>query len=216
MASRSIEDRLLEAQIAIDNSLNIPDILTAVTPYGYGQLVLQEAQDKYNEVMALVAAQQKEYGEQYEATANLQAAWDAADIAYKRSLKSCRILFSPDHKAYGALGLAGTRKKTLSGWIMQVTSFYTNLLGDPDFITVLSQFGYDQAKLAAEYALVQAVMDANAVQDKERGEAQHATKARDVKLDELEAWVSRYKQVAKLALEDKSQLLEQLGWVVPS
>jgi hypothetical protein len=80
----------------------------------------------------------------------------------------------------------------------------------------LSQFDYDQAKLAAEYALVQAVMDANAVQDKERGEAQHSTKARDMKLDELEAWVSRYKQVAKLALEDKSQLLEQLGWVVPS
>ena len=211
---RSIEDRLLEAQVAIDNSLNIPTILNAVSMLGYDLARLQAARALYDEVMALVAAQKLEYGDQYEATAVVNAAWETADLAYKRTLKACRILFKGNASAAGALNLSGSRKKSLSGWLEQATTFYTNLLNTPDFITALLEFGYDQAKLEAEAALVQAVYDANAVQDKERGEAQEATLVRDAKLDELDEWVARYKQVAQLALEDSPQMLEQLGWVV--
>ncbi len=211
---RSISERLLEAQVAIDNSLNIPAILNAVSVFGYDQPRLQAARALYDEVMELVAAQKREYGDQYEATAVVNAAWETADLAYKRTLKVCRILFKGNASAAGALNLSGSRKKSLSGWLEQATTFYTNLLNTPDFITALAEFGYDQAKLEAEAALVQAVYDANAVQDKERGEAQEATLVRDAKLDELDEWVARYKQVAQLALEDSPQMLEQLGWVV--
>ena len=213
---RSISDRLLEAQVAIDNSLNIPAILNAVSAFGYDLARLQAARALYDEVMALVAAQKREYGDQYEATAVLQTAWDSADAAYKRTLKVCRILFKGNAKAAGALNLSGSRKKSLSGWLEQAITFYTNLLNTPDFITALAEFGYDQAKLEAEAALVQAVENANAAQDKERGEAQESTLARDAKLDELDEWVARYKKVAQLALEESPQQLEQLGWVVKS
>ena len=211
---RSIDERLVEAQVAIDNSLNIPVILDAVTLFGYDQPRLQAARALFDAVMALVAAQKREYGDQYEATAVLQTAWDNADIAYKRTLKVCRILFKGNVKATGALSLSGRRKKSLSGWMEQAVNFYTNLLSVPELSAALVEFGYDQARLEAEAALVQAVVDANAAQDKERGEAQEATLARDAKLDELDAWVARYKQVAQLALEASPQPLEQLGWVV--
>ena len=211
---RSIEDRLLEAQVAIDNSLNVPAILNAVSAFGYDLARLQAARTLYEEVMALVAAQKREYGEQYEATAVVQASWDSADLAYKRTLKVCRILLKGNTKAAGALNLSGSRKKSLSGWLEQSVNFYTNLLSMPDLSAALVEFGYDQAMLEAEAALVQAVVDANAAQDIERGEAQEATEARDAKLDELDEWVARYKQVAQLALEESPQQLEQLGWVV--
>jgi len=211
---RSIEDRLLEAQVAIDNSLNIPTILNAVSAFGYDQPRLQAARALYDAVMVLVAAQKREYGDQYEATAVLQTTWDNADAAYKRTLKVCRILFKGNTGAAAALELSGSRKKSLSGWLEQVPAFYINLLGNADYITALAEFGYDQARLEAEAVLVQAVVDANAAQNKERGEAQDATLARDAKLDELDAWVARYKKVAQLALEESPQMLEQLGWVV--
>ena len=184
--TKSIDQRLLEAQQAINGSLNNPDILQAVTRMGYDQPRLQTARALYDEVMGLVAAQQREYGEQYEASATLQAAWDAADLAYKRTLKLCRIVFRDSTKAQNTLGLNGSRKKSLSGWIEQVTTFYMNLTGDAGLVAALSTYGYDKTKLQGEAALVQAVVEARAAQNKERGEAQEATQLRDAKLDELD------------------------------
>lgn len=211
---KSIDQRLLEAQQAIDGTLNNPDIVQAVALMGYDQPRLEAARALYDEVVALVAAQKREYGEQYEATTDLQAAWDAADLAYKRTLKLCRLAFRDSPKKQNSLGLSGNRKKSLGGWIEQTLTFYLNLLGDADLIAELAVYGYDQAKLQAESDLVQAVVAARAAQNKERGEAQEATLSRDAKLDELDAWVSDYKVIAEIALADSPQMLEQLGWVV--
>ncbi|MBK8985454.1 MAG: hypothetical protein IPM39_05125 [Chloroflexi bacterium] len=212
--TKSIDQRLLEAQQAIDNSLNNPAILQAVARMGYDQPRLQAARALYDEVMVLVAAQKREYGEQYEATGDLQAAWDAADLAYKRTLKICRIAFRDGTKAQNSLGLNGSRKKSLGGWIEQVTTFYVNLTGDTELVAALSTYGYDKAKLQGEAALVQAVVVARAAQNKERGEAQEVTQLRDAKLDELDQWLADYKAIAEIALAASPQQLEQLGWVV--
>ncbi|MCB9422164.1 MAG: hypothetical protein H6667_20345 [Ardenticatenaceae bacterium] len=213
---QSMAQRLMAAQVAIDNSLNNPAILNAVTAFGYDAARLQAGRDLYDEVMALTATQEVEYGEQYEATAVVNTAWETADLAYKKALKISRVVFRGNQKARNALGLSGSRKKTLSGWIKQATTFYTNLLNTPDLIAAMTPYSYDQTKLEAEAALVQAVVAANAAQDKERGEAQEATQMRDVKMDELDQWVADYKAVAQVALSDSPQMLEQLGWVVPS
>lgn len=213
---RSIDERLLEAQVAIDNSLSNPVILDAVTLFGYGDARLKAARDLYDETMALVAAQKLEYGEQFEATATVQKAWDTADLAYKKTLKISRVVFKDNAKAQAALNLSGSRKLSLSGWIKQATTFYMNLLGAPDLIAAMTPYSYNQAKLEAEAALVQAVVTASAAQDKERGEAQEATQLRDAKLDELDQWLADYKKIAEVALSDSPQQMEQLGWVVAS
>jgi hypothetical protein len=211
-----MSQRLMEAQIAIDNSVNNPAILNAVAAFGYDEARLQAGRALYDEVMGLAAAQEREYGEQYEATAVVNAAWETADLAYKKALKISRVVFKGNQKARNALGLSGSRKKTLSGWISQATNFYTNLLNTPDLIAAMTPYSYDQAKLEAEAALVQAVAAANAAQDRERGEAQEATQMRDAKMDELDQWTADYKAIAQVALSDSPQQLEQLGWVVPS
>lgn len=209
---KSIAQRLLDAETAINNSLNNPDILTAVTPFGYDQARLEAARTLYTEARNLTEQQQREYGEQYEATAVVKRAWDTAEAAYSSALKIARIAFRGNETARNALGLGGTRKQSLSGWLDQARRFYNNLLRDPAFVTTMSAYNYDQAKLEAESALVQAVAEASELQDRERGEAQEATKARDAKLDELDQWLADYKAIAEIALADSSQRLEQLGF----
>ncbi len=213
---KSIAERLREAEVAINNTLASPDILAAVTPFGYDQVRLEAAKALHGQAQELVDRQKQEYGEQYEATAAVQKAWDEAAAAYSAALKIARIVFRGSDVARNALGLSGTRKQSLSGWLDQARRFYSNMLENPDFIAAMTPYTYDQAKLEAEAALVQAVYDASDAQDRERGEAQEATEIRDAKLDELDQWLADYKAIAEVALSDSPQKLEQLGWVVPS
>jgi hypothetical protein len=102
--------------------------------------------------------------------------------------------------------------RTLSGWLEQVSAFYVNLLSTPDLIAVMGAFGYDQARLEAEQALVQAVADACMAQEKEMDEAQEALKLCDARLDELDEWMSDFKAIAQVALEHDGPWLEKLGF----
>ncbi len=214
--TQSMDQRLLNARIAIDNSLASTAILDAVTLLGYNQARLQGFRTLYDEIIDLITVQKLEYGEQYEATAALQTAWDIADAAYRRTLKISRIAFAGNEKARNALRLDGGRKFSIGGWIEQTVIFYKAMLATPDFIAIMTPFNYDVPKFEAEYALVNATISAKTTQGIERGEAQHATKMRDAKVDELDRLLADYKVIAEVALEDTPQLLEQLGWTVPS
>jgi len=215
-STKSISERLFDAEHAINNSLAYSEILSVVTPFGYDQTRLETARALYEQARELTNVQKKEYGDQYEATQAVQEAWDKAAVAYSAALKIARIAFKGERGAREALGLGGVRKKSLSGWIDQADRFYDNMLSRPEYITVMSTYGYDQPKIEAEYALVKAVQDASKVQDHERGEAQEATLARDAVLDELDEWMFDYKTIAEVAFADSPQILEQLGWVVKS
>lgn len=162
-------------------------------------------------VAALVLAQRKEYGEQYEASAAVQAAWTAADTAYGKTLKVARLVFADDVQAITALRLAGPRKAALSGWVDQAVCFYGNLNAQAKLVSAMGRFGYTPAKLAAEKALVDAVVTQAQAQAKETGEAQKATVDRDRALDKLDTWVGELRTILKVALADDVQSLEAVG-----
>ncbi|MBK8431611.1 MAG: hypothetical protein IPL28_10125 [Chloroflexi bacterium] len=74
--SRSIAQQLLDAELAINNTLASPTILAAVGLYGYSQIRMEAAKTLFQEALELTEKQKKEYGDQYEATAGVQRAWD--------------------------------------------------------------------------------------------------------------------------------------------
>lgn len=209
---RSIDERLLAAQVAIDSALSDADLAAALGAFGYDQAKLNTGKALYTEAVTRVNKQKIEYGEQFEASAAVTAAWEQADAAYTRTLKVARVAFKDNVKAQAALMLGGVRKQSLSGWIEQATAFYDNLLGNADLLAAMAAFGYDQGKIAAEQALVQAVATANVRQETEKGEAQEATKLRDAAIDALDEWMSDFKAIATAALEEHPQWLEKLGF----
>ncbi len=210
-AKLSIDQRLLAAQVAIDNAMKDHKILKALTAYGYDAAKISVGKTLYEEVSALVTLQKKEYGEQYEATEVVNNAWETADKAYMKTLKIARIALRDNVTAQNALALNGFRKKSLSGWLQQAEIFYDNLLGDDDLLVPLQSYGYTREKLEAEKALVAVVREANTIQEKEKGEAQEATEKRDAKLDEMDRWMGDFKQITLIALEDNPQWLDKLG-----
>ncbi len=98
----------------------------------------------------------------------------------------------------------------------QSNQFYINAIADADILAKLNNFGITQAKLEQGKQLVQEVEAANAAQKKEMGEAQQATLDRDNAIDVLNSWLSDFVAIARIALEDRPQLLEKMGIVEPS
>ena len=209
---QDIAERLQAAQMAIENAQADPEVQAALALFGYDAARLAAGRALYDETAELVRQQSLEYGEQYATTADFHAKWDKAKEVYGRSLQVARIAFKGDTKAQEALKLAGDRKRSFSGWFKQADAFYQNLLAVPNFVAAMSAFGYDEAKLQAEAALVTAANTANNQQQLEIGDAQDATRARDAKLDELEDWVSDFHTIAQVALADRPQLLEKLAF----
>ncbi len=77
----------------------------------------------------------------------------------------------------------------------------------------MAKFNITEEKLLAGKQLIEETVSLNAAQEKEKGEAQQATVERDEALDALEFWLSDFFAIARIALEEKPQLLEKLGIV---
>ncbi len=209
---KTIWDRLTATEIAVENALANADIRAALALYGYDEARLQEGQTLYQEAHALAEQQRVDYGEQYEATQNLGTLWEEANSVYTRSLQIARIALRDHHAAHDSLMLEGERKKSFSGWQQQANTFYSNLLASRQYLNAMALYGYNREGLAAEYAQVQAVADANATQESRKGVAQNATQLRNASMDALDQWMSDFKIVASLALAENPQHLEKLGF----
>lgn len=216
IASRSYDDLLNGAQLAIDSALANPDIQNVLASFGYPPEELQNGHVLYEAAFSAHAKQKGEQAEQIGATAELDRLRDAVNKTYMRHLKLARVAFKTDTVAAAKLTLAGERKRSFTGWLGQVQQFYTALADDSRLQQGLARFGVTTAAIAQTQADIQAVIRANVTRETEKGEAQQATKDRDAALDTLLDWQSDFIAVARIALEDTPQLLETLGVRVAS
>lgn len=211
-----ISQFLLSAQVMIYNASTDVVIKEALAAYGYTDESLSAGKRLYEKVTALQNTQKREYGEQIAATSDLNDFRETAKQQYMKTLKIARVALKKCAKADKATMLFGIRKRSLYGWFEQAHAFYANLLGDADFISLLSAYGYTQEKLEQEFAFINKVIAKHLIQKKETGEAQEATAIRDQALNDLAAWISDFKAVARVALADNPQQLEKLGIIVKS
>ncbi|MGB3769126.1 MAG: hypothetical protein WA947_21425 [Phormidesmis sp.] len=214
--TQSIDSLLHQAQVAIDNALNSPTVLSALSDYGYTAARIQKGKKLYSQAAAAQLAQSAEAGAQLSASAAVNDAWKTAQKSYVRFIKIARIAFKQDAGIGTQLALAGRRNRTLSGWMAQATQFYKNAIANKAILTGFKEFGITEQKLKAGLAELKAVEAANLMQEKEKGDAQAATKKRDAALDALQDWLSDFLAIAKIALEENPQLLEGLGILVRS
>jgi len=91
------------------------------------------------------------------------------------------------------LHLNNRKPQTFNPWYEQARHFYTALLADTEAQTQLARYKITPEALQAA------------------GEAQEATQQRNTAIEALDEWLSDFRVVAKIALEDTPQLLEALN-----
>ncbi len=108
----------------------------------------------------------------------------------------------------------GSMPRAYVSWLEIVKKFYTEMLADTELQTKISSLKVTADDLNAADALLAELEAARADYLREKGESQDATEQKDSVFAELDDWMSEFYAVARIALEDKIQLLEALGVIV--
>ena len=216
MENQTIDAKLLFAKNVLLNAVSVEAIAQIMSAYGFTEEVLTEAQSLYDQAEDLQQQQKLEYGEQYAATTALNLAKANANRKYMKYVKLSRVIFKNDRGKFEALQLVGDRKQSLSGWIQQAKTFYTNALADESILDPLENLSVQSQDFEAALTELSDIEALLAAQHKEKGEAQAISVARDQAFDQLQEWISDYIAIARVALEQDPQLLEVLGIVEPS
>lgn len=201
----TIAKQLNTAQLAIANSLADTEISTAVAEYGYTTTKLNAGMVLYQTALTAVNAQAAAKGDQKAATADTKAKQKIARDAYQAAAKVARATLSADDLT--TLGLVGSEPRDTAGFIQASYTLFDNAAAG----NLLSDFGYNAARLTAERAKITAFSTANQTQELAIGTAQQATQDQDAALRAMNDWTAQYLKIAKVALRDQKQLLEKIG-----
>lgn len=216
-AKRLSKDELLyQCNLRITNSLNDSEVAAAVANFGYASEKLNEGNALLDEAVTLSENFTREHNEVDVAFNDKEELRSKAHSTYAKMIQLGKVALKPQPKAMTVLEIKTSKSKSISGWLKQTRSFYRNLLDNADWVTAYGTFGITPEAIQAGLDEVLAVEQQMEIIMREKGDAQNATQLRDAKLDELAEWVNDYETIAKIALEDKPQLLEKLGIVVKS
>jgi len=212
--NRTLEQLVVETKNSINNTLETPEMLTALAEWGYTKEKIQQGKMLQVNATDLFYAQKRESGDQEEATQEMRQARYQANKVYMRYLKIARVALEDDIKALKDMEMLGIRKASFAAWIIQATSFYTNALKNREILAKLAEYNITKEKLNAGLAMINEANLLKEKRDQEMSEAQEATVERDKVMTELDKWYSQFIAVSKVALEDKPQALEMLGITV--
>ena len=205
---------LQQARLGVKNAQDVPEIAAALAAYGFDAARLQAGAALLAQAEQLQAAQVKEYGEQYQATAGLNEARDKAAALYDTHRRLAKLALRSDPEAQKALLLHENKKRGLDAWLGQAGVFYKNVLGVPAALAALARYNVTETELLAGQTAVNLVGDLKAAQEREKSDAQKSTKTRDKALDDLNDWYTEFRELALIALADNPQRLEALGLAV--
>lgn len=206
----TLDTYLSRTKIALTNS-NHEKIEPVLSTYGYPASKIADGIALHADAEKKQKDQVKEYGEQYTATDALHNAILAVSIVYIEHLELARIAFKKQRGVLSELAANGERKKTQDGYLSDATTFYKNLLDKPAYVAAMAKYGQTEEILNDGFELVKTANNKLAEQRKEQGEAQTATKNRDIAVNLFSEWYTDFIGVAQIALKNKPELLEILG-----
>lgn len=209
-------ERLAHAELALNNAKDLPDLLADLSLSGYDEVKLDEGLALLDTAQEAVRTQDREYGEQLDASDELSAEAKEARKLYMRHVKLARVVLEDDRGLQEDLGLRGRRKRSLVGWLDQARNFYSSALAKPEILDKLDAIKITEPDLTDALAVIEEVEKQRRAARDEREDSQSATWAKDKAMEPLDKWMGKFFKVARVVFEDEPQKLEALGLTIPS
>lgn len=192
------------------------DLKTELAEYGYDDAKIAKGKALYDEARKTFDANIKETREETSASLAFQEKYQNVQKKYSTHRKKARIVFEDNEEALRQLKLKGSAARAIAAAMEEMRAFYQLLDTTPNLLTPLKQLKINEEDVKNQLQELPEVEKAYATYLQEKGESQQATRDKNKAFETLDKWVSKFHKVAKIALEDRPQLLEALGKFVRS
>lgn len=209
-------EALEQYRVSLDNVEIQPEIATTMAEFGYDSTLIAEGKTLLTETRQIFDLNQTEDDETSEAHTIFKTLKASLEETYSMHRKKAKVIFRNDSKTMDKLAVSGSLPKAYIKWLEVVRKFYSVALKDAGIQSKLVRLKITADDLTAASILVSDLEAARAEYLREKGESQDTTKAKDAAFAKMDDWMSEFYAIAKIALEDKPQLLESLGKFVRS
>lgn len=208
-----LADRLEDYRTIVQNAQSDSEIKTALAAFGYTDERLLAGNDLYQETFNLFTKQNKERQDVREVSEQLFSSRDLAEEAYEQTCKLCRIVFRKE-PALQSIIPSVLVYSPFASWKLNAWKMYDALANNATALALLTPVGITAEVLQQRKDELDALEQLYNQRNIEEGEAQQATRDRDAKMDELKEYCRDLREMARIALDDRPQLLEKLGILV--
>ena len=192
------------------------ELKSELAEYGYDEAKIKEGKKLYDEARKTFDVNTKETREETTASQNFQEKYQNFQKIHTIHRKKAKIVFDDNAEAFLQLKLKDTPARAIAKFLEKAKAFYQLISTTETLMTPLKQLKITEQEITKQLQLLKEVEQAHADYQKEKGESQQATKDKNDAFEALDKWVAKFFKVAKIALEDKPQLLEILGKTIRS
>lgn len=210
------QELLQKFGIVFENLKTQQELKTELTEYGYDETEIAKGKNLYDKALAEYQKNIKEGQEETSAHQLFRQKLDELTNIYATDRKKARIVFKDDMATLTNLRLKGRTAVSISTIIDDTRVFYSTLQQNGALLTPLNRLKINTEHISAQLLKLTEVEKAYADYTREKGESQQATKDKNNAITSLEKWMREFYAVAKIALEDKPQLLESVAKFVRS
>ncbi|BDD10094.1 hypothetical protein FUAX_25260 [Fulvitalea axinellae] len=209
-------DALEHYRIALENVLLQPEIASEMAELGYGPETIAAGKTLLDNTRQAYGHNQTEDNETSAAYEDFLQKKEGLAKTYRTHRKKAKVVFRKTPLTADRLGITAPIPKSHSKCMENYRKFYIEASADTATQTKLATIKVTADDIAAGITAINEIETARATYLREKGESQQATKAKDQAFSELDDWMTDFFAVARIALEEKPQLLEALSETVPS
>jgi hypothetical protein len=200
---------LRTALTVIDNSLADEEIGGAVEQLGYPKAILQEGKRICDAAIAAVSRHTDMVETFRKASIEKLTAKNSARDAFQAFYGMAKASFGKSILI--SIGLSGPKLRTTDAFLAKTYEAFDNAAKLPQIQEILTQAGFDQARLHADRMKIatfeMALQTLKAAQDARK----QATEDKNKALHDLKEWLEPYLNAARSVFHDKKELLEKFG-----
>ncbi len=203
-------------RVALDNVVAQSEIASEMETVGYDTTVIQQGQSLLAETRQAFDFNKTEADETSDSYKAFKKVRKKLETLYAKHRKMAKVVFRKEPETAKKLSITGSIPDAYIKWLEIVRTFYNVTNTDTEIQSKLARLKITAEELNIGSTKVTELETARSEYLREKGEDQNATKAKDAAFAKMDDWMSDFYAVARIALEDKPQLLESLGIFVRS
>lgn len=204
-----IAEQMRKAELAIKVSLDNAEILKSLNLFNFTKVNVERGKVLLDFVKVTVDAGVTAGRAQQDAMAARKIAEIAAREAFQGLAQVAKATFGSETLA--SLGLSSAMPHASTAFLTAGYALFENVQKLPDVLAKLTIHGYDAQRLGRERDKISAYARADHAHEAAKGALQQVTDTKNNAQKQLQDWFAEYRKVARVALCDKKQLLEDLS-----